>query len=492
MKLGEVIDRIIEPFDPGRVRRRMAERAAVEAMRDYDVARRGRRTQGWRRVNSSADREGEKGRERASAAGYDLVRNNIYAAAIEAQLKAHLVGDGIAIKATHRLKTVAKRAQDDWDAFAASRVDGRHDVYGIQRMACSGMIVGGETLVVWQPDDHGPNGRCRVLEGAYLDATKNRDVEGENLIVQGVEFNENGDRVAYWLFDRHPDDHGFRSRDSRRFAAEHVDHVFDQVRPGQTRGVSWLAPHALPLRDISELQDAGLMREKIAACVALILTPGENGGPTSPFDGASTEPAVSREVDTLRPGLIFRARPGETATTLTPTPTNGARDLVKQQLMGVAASTVPYHILSGDPSEANYSSLRAITNPFHTRLDDVQQNILVPFLAVPAFERRMKRLALMTGDKRFLEVVPECAFPPRRYNDPIKDLTGELLEIRAGLKSFDKALSERGLSVEDQLALIKAVNDLIDQYDLALEIDPRRLTTSGVLQAATGYLAGKQ
>lgn len=495
MELGDLIDRCIEPFAPNRARRRLAERMALRALREYDVAANGRRTQNWRRPRSSADHEGRRALTKARNTGYDLVRNNKYANTIDIQLTAHLVGDGIAVRLTHPDPKVQAAAQAAWDAFASSKVDGRRDIYGVQKLATSGMAVGGDTFVVWSPDNKGPDGRCKVLEGAFCDHEKNRDVPGENPIVQGVEFDKvTGDRVAYWLFDRHPGDIGFVSNASRRYDAAHVDHIYDERRAGQTRGISWFAPIAMTLRDVEDIADANRMKEKVAACLALILQSPEGGNPTSPFDEAAAASAApvgeTKSPDTVRPGMVFRTRPGETATTLNPPASGAGPQLMKQELMGVAAATVPYHVLTGDPSEANYSSLRALTLPFHARLDDVQQNILVPFLCLPAVERRMRRLSLETGDRRFLEVVAHFAMPVRRYNDPIKDLTGEEMEIRAGLKSMPKALSERGINPSTHLAEIAAFNEEADKLKLAFDTDPRRLTESGVLQAAAGYLFG--
>jgi len=496
--IGSLIDRAVEIVAPAAGRRRMAERLALSHMREYDAASAGRRTQGWRRPSSSADREGQKALGRTRDAGYELVRNNKYAAAIDIHLTTHLVGDGIAPRAVHKSKRVAKAAQEHLDDFFASKVDGRRDFFGVQKLSTSAMIVGGESLILWGPDDKGPDGRCRVVEGAYLDHLKNVDRPGENLIVQGVEYDrESDERVAYWIFERHPGDSMGYFGQSRRYDARNVDHVFDERRPGQSRGISWLATTATTLRDVADMADAKLMKEKVAACLALVLTPPESGGPPGPFDEAGQVAAAagpgtdgSRGLDTLRPGLVFRARPGETAQTVNPPQSGEGVALIKQELMGVAATTVPYHILTGDPSQANYSSLRALTNPFWARIDDVQQNILVPFICQAAADRRMRRLAAETGDRRFLEVTWKWSMPKRRMNDPIKDFTGELMEIRAGSKSMIEALTERGLNPQEHVAEIAAWVALTDAAKLALDSDPRRINLAGALQPATGYLFG--
>jgi lambda family phage portal protein len=498
MKLAEVIDRCLEPFSPRMVRQRVAERAALQIVRDYDVATSGRRNSTWRRPGSSADREGQKALTRARDAGYDLVRNNKYAAAIDIHLTAHLVGDGIAPRAVHKNKRIQKAAQEHLDAFFRSKVDGRRDFFGVQKLATSAMIVGGESLIVWGPDDTGPDGRCRVIEGAYLDHLKNLDDGNQNLIVQGVEFDRaTGDRVAYWLFDRHPGDISVRSFQSKRYDARYVDHVYDERRPGQTRGISWLATIASTLRDVADTADAKLMKEKVAACLALVLTSADNT-PIGPFDeggslgtGANGGTDAGNPSDTLRPGLVMRARAGENATVVNPPASGEGVGLMRQELMGVSATTIPYHILSGDPSQANYSSVRSQTNPFAGRIFEAQQHILIPFICLSTAERRMRRLSVQTGDRRFLEVTWKWALPVVRKNDPIKDFTGELMEVRAGTKSMIELLTERGRNPEEHIAEIVAWYAMTDSASLAFDSDPRRVNLAGALQPATGYLAGK-
>jgi capsid protein len=52
--------------------------------------------------------------------------------------------------------------------------------------------------------------------------------------------------------------------------------------------------------------------------------------------------------------------------------------------------------------------------------------------------RRLRRLALETGDNRYLDVGVNYALPVRRFVDPIKDLAAEIMEIRAGLKTLPR------------------------------------------------------
>jgi lambda family phage portal protein len=492
MSFGRIIDAAIAPFAPELAVRRTSARMSFEAIRGYDVAGSGRATKNWRRPQSSADTENARAVTKASNSAHDLVRNNKYAAAAIRQMTAASWGDGIAPMMIHPDKAVQKAAQDGWDRWAESKVSGQNDWYGHGKLSVRGMYVGGETLTVWKADATGPDGRLLGLEGDYLDITKTQTTAGGGRIVQGVEFDNDDERVAYWLHRDHPGDVLFAgSMQSRPMAAQYVDHLYEALRHGQTRGVSRLAAVALTLRDIADIEDAKRLQEKVAACVALIVTRPE-GQAKSPLTG-EVETVPGRKVDqqTVRPGMILELGEGGTANGFTPAPSNGGVEFIRQQLAAVSASMVPYHVMTGDVSQANYSGLRASFLGQWALLDDDQQNVIIPLHCKPAVDRRMRRLALETGDRRFLEVRQSWALPVRRQADPIKDLLAEVIEIRAGLKLLSRSLAERGINHEEHLQQLKALNDIIDELGLALETDPRRLTDSGVLQAATGYLAPK-
>lgn len=495
MSFGDFIDSLIEPFAPSRVRQRVAERLALKEIRQYDAAQAGRRTQGWRRPSTSADREIRGGLVKLRDGVRELVRNNKYAASAMRQMTANVVGDGITARAQHDDQAVAKAAQDAWDRWAESRVDGRDDFYGVQKLAFRATAEGGEALIVWGPDGDGPDGRCAVIEGDLLDHLKDTQSSADASaarIIQGVEFDRIGDRAAYWLLDHHPGDLGGFSRASKRYDAQHVDHIFEALRPGQTRGVSWFAPLAMTLRDLGDFEEAVLMKKKVEACLALILTPPDNANPTSPFDQQAQAAAAGgekgRSPDTLRPGMVFRARPGETASTLNPTASGGDVEFLRQQVMSVSANLAPYHLISGDPSQANYTQTRALLLGFWANLDDWQQNMMVPHGCNPAFARRMRRKALETGDRRFLQVKPHWAMPVRRLLDPLKDMAGLTAELRLGVETLPDVLAARGKDWREHFKTLAEVNTEIDRLGLALEADPRRVTQSGVLQAAAGYL----
>jgi lambda family phage portal protein len=493
MGFGRFLDGMLEPFAPAMAAKRSAARIAFSEVRQYDVAQRGRRTAGWRRPATSADAEAQRGLTLLRNSGHDLVRNNKYAAAGVRQIVANMIGDGIAPQFSHAEPGVAAKADEAWRRWAEGRVSDRGDFYEHQKLGARTMIIGGESLTLWRPDAGGPDGMVAGLEGDYLDLSKSQELTGGAYIVQGVEHDAADDRTAYWLFGRHPGDEILTTkRVSNPVSAAHVDHVFERLRHGQTRGVSWLSSVAMTLRDIGDIEDAVRMQQKVQACLGLIITPGDDAN-ASPLAGdRASDLPPERGIENLSPGLIMRTRKGETVHTVNPTQSAGAVEFIRQQLAAVSANMAPYHVMTGDVSQANYSSLRAAMLGHWALLDDWQQNVVIPHQCRPAVDRRLRRLAIETGDRRVLDVKISWALPVRRFVDPIKDLMGELIEIRAGLKTLARSLAERGINSDDHLQAIFDMNAKIDVLGLALDSDPRRLTDAGILQAATGYLAPKQ
>ncbi|AJP72272.1 phage portal protein [Sphingomonas hengshuiensis] len=503
MGFGDILDGVIAPIAPTWAARRMAARthiAAAQLARDgvraYDAASYNRRTANWNRQTNSINGETLRYRKTLAAAGWDLFQNNKYAAAGVRQQVAAIWGDGIAVQITHPVKRVRERAQADWDRWAESKVDDLGDWYGHGKVDIIEMIVGGEGLTVWQGDrNDGPFNSIVGKSGVELDASKNFRLTDGGKIVQGVQYNSQNRRTGYWLFGEHPNDPLGTGRPSQFVDAAYVDHMFERVSHGQARGVSWLGAVAMTLQDIAEIEDARRLSEKIQNCLSLIITPAEGQG-TSPLGVQGVAPGSgpadgARPLgESISPGMIARTLPGEQVQVVNPQPSNATVQFLQQQLAGVSANMVPYHLMTGDVSQANYSGLRAAMNGSYGLLDDWQQNVVIPLKCKPAVMRRMQRLAWQTGDARFLDVGMTFALPVRRLVDPVKDLLGELMEVRAGWKLTTKAMAERGLNGEAHIREIARINAMLDELKLALDSDPRKLTDSGVLQAAAPYLYG--
>ena len=103
-----------------------------------------------------------------------------------------------------------------------------------------------------------------------------------------------GRRVAYWLFSYHPGGVLILNPRggivSQPVPADQIMHVYRVLRPGQVRGVPWLAPVMMALRDLDDYCDAERVRKKIEACVTAFVQQPE-GIDGDPLGLAGTDPS---------------------------------------------------------------------------------------------------------------------------------------------------------------------------------------------------------
>lgn len=488
-----MLDGLIERISPGWALKRATARAALDGVRSYAAAERGRLTSDWRARHTSADAELLSDLPILRSRVRQMVRDNPLMEATRRNLVVGLVGDGVAARATHPDQDVAKEAQDIWDEHAVSLVDGWDDHYGDQKLTVSSTMQGGETLTIWSERDGVPDGVYRTIEGDYLDHTLNRLLDDGGRIVGGIEFNRGGFRVAYHLHEEHPGDLLARlGTKHRRIDARDVDHHFEATRSGMTRGVPW--PHASvrTVRDNGDIAEAVRIKKRIEACVTLFRRPGETAGDPKPL-GERRQQTKGPQHETLRPGMILYGEPDEEAPSFfQPTSMGDSEGFMRVQAMGACAGMgVPYHLATGDVSQANFTTLRADTVAYHARLDDWTQNMMVPRKLTPAFLRIMRREALRRRKPALLQVRCLWTPPSRQWVDPLKEIMAKVLEARAVPGGLMDLLTERGLDLHSAVALQKQINDLFDQNGLAMDTDPRRLNGAGTLQPAAGYLNPK-
>jgi lambda family phage portal protein len=486
------LDRALSTLAPGAALRRARRRQALGVLqRSYEGARTGRRTEGWVTAATSANAEIGPGLLRLRDRSRDLVRNNAWAAKAMQAITTNLVGTGIVPRARAAEPETAALADRLWSRFTATAdADGLTDLYGIQALAVRAMAESGEVLVRLRErreEDPGSGpGQARLavplqlqlLEADHLDAGRTGDLPDGGFVLQGIEHDPLGRRRAYWLFPVHPGEvASFRrtTLQSVPVPARAVLHLFERQRPGQVRGVPWLAPVLLRLRDLDEYDDAELVRKKIEACFAAFVT-GDEDGETL---GAASTDARGRRVESFEPGMIEYLAPGKDVKFATPSSAGGYDSYLRVQLHAVAAGLgLTYELLTGDLSQVNYSSIRAGLLEFRRRMEALQWQLLVPGFCEPVW-RRFVAVAQATGALPDGEITAEWTAPRFEAVDPLKDVQADVLAVRAGLMSLREAIARAGYDPASVLAEIAATNAELDALGLVLDSDPRKATRTG-------------
>lgn len=458
----------------------LAELGKLEG-RAYDAAKVGRRTENWVAGGTSANAEVGGGISAVRNRGRDLVRNNPHAASATRKFAAKVVGTGIV---PQPLRTDARRqaASDAWSAFVDNcDPEGQLDFYGLQRQIARTLMESGEVIVRLLPRPASFGLRVplqiQVLEGDYLDSSKTQDLKDGGAIIQGVEFDQYGRRVAYWLFEGHPGDatgiwRGAGRAVSTRVDAAFVRHIFDPLRPGQARGISMFAPVVLRMRDVGEYDDATIVQRKIASMLMGFRK--KAAGPAASPLGTKTDDK-SRRVATMSPGTIVDLESGEDIVFTDPPAITDYTAYMTSQLRAVAAGVgVTYEMMTGDLSQTNYSSARVGLIDFWDIVDQFQWLILVPQLCNPVWKMVMQFAALSERSLRGPAPIAKMRMPRRRWVDPVKEVQAEKEAVRSGFKTEDDVIGEQGEDPDEVRETQARINAERDRLGLVSDSDPRR------------------
>lgn len=255
--------------------------------RRFDAAAGGRRWQGaqsfgW--INSEIAAAAAPVRRRASY----YARNNPWIANGVTAIVANAIGAGIKPQSQHPDRAIREALHAAWARWTDDAdADGVTDFYGLQAIALRAMVETGEAFAQFAPTSTGGL-RVRLLDAEMIPADYSRELGDGRRILQGIELDADGTRVAYHVFRNRPDVPTLGAPlDLVRIPAEQMAHVFSPLAPGQLRGISWLAPVLLRLHELDLYEDAQLVRQKVAALFAGFVTD-VNGTGAAGFDGTQT------------------------------------------------------------------------------------------------------------------------------------------------------------------------------------------------------------
>lgn len=436
------LDRLIAGFAPVAALRRARARAALTAVMHYRASDLHRRSPSIRLASGDADTAAFGARRNLALIARDVVRNNPTAQRAVAVIVNNVIGTGIEPK----LVTDSAPLRAAWAGMArlldstALDCDGVSTLAGLQRLALQTLVVDGESLVVWtQGDARGP--QIRVLENDYLDDRQQGPVgSAGHLLFDGIERDRAGRVVAYHLFDEHPGSavQGAltRSLTSTRVAAERVLHLYRVDRPGQRRGVSWLAPVLDDLVALADNDEAQLMRQKIAACFAAFLrtdsTEAEAGFPTE-----------------LSPGLVQRIGSADEISFANPPDVTGYDDFARVHLRRVAVGLgITYESMTGDLSQVNFSSARLGRIDMAQNVDSWQWQLMIPRLCQPLGAWVLRQWAYGAFDATLLSAMATARLdwtpPPPVIADPKTETGVAVARIEAGLTSRPAEIRKMG------------------------------------------------
>ena len=367
---------------------------------------------------------------------------------------AEAVGAGIEANSAHPDPEIAAAIDAAFgEALDMIDADGRTDGRGLAASIVRAEITDGEAFVhLFERDSRT---LARLVPTERVDETDNRNLGNGHYTIAGVEFDAEGTRVAYHVHRGDPNG-TFGAHGTVRVSASDMLHVFRPSHPGAVRGVSQLAPVLVPANELDQWTDATIVGHKVAAMHAgFVVDPNANGtvfgdvGANGDLSDISLEPGVVR---VLPAGTDIRFN--------TPDQTKDGIAFAKFVVAQIAAGLgVPPHLVDGDLSQANYSSLRAGLLPFRAKVEQYTYHTLVPQFLDPLF-RRVVTTEVLSGRLDVPSLDEAFAvewLPPRPLQvDPAKDADAMRTLLDMGLLSRRQAAASLGWNVASLDAEIAA------------------------------------
>lgn len=396
-----------------------------------------------------------------------MCRNNPYAASGVEGYASNAIGTGAVPAPLFPEPKMRKYLMDRFRHWTDhSDFDGVADFYGQQKLSVEAMVRDGEHLIRFHTENPRTDTVALQLESLECDHLPYHRASFEQVpdghrVESGIELDRSGRRVAYHLLTQHPGEGG--TSETVRVEASDIIHLFRPTRSKQLRGETWFTTVLVALWEMERYDDAERLRKILAASLTGFITSTSVADDSViPVDQDSLESQIADAG--IEPGTFTRLEPNESVTIA------GAADVgpmyetyIKVQLRAIARGIgVTYHQLCGDPSDANFSSMRADKLEVQRRMEAFQHSIFVY-----QWLRRVWNKWLNVGYMQWVAGLPggleipdypkrraeyelvDWQFPGWPWVDPLKDVTAAILEKQHGLNSRRRILAGKGNDVEE-------------------------------------------
>jgi lambda family phage portal protein len=479
--------------------------------RSFAGAEVNRLTAGWVTSVQSADSEIKGSLKKLRNRSRQLVRDVDYCKNAIRAITDNVVGTGVRLQAQVRKQRGGKldqkindqieRAWKKWGRADSCDVAGKLCFDDLTRNAVSAWAESGECMIRLirgrQFGDSEVGFALQLMESDMLDEDYQGKAQKKGWEWRmGVLVDEWQRPQKYAFFSRHPGDTLFVSQpaaeDRHVFVdAKDVIHLARFERPGQTRGVPWMASAIQRMHHLEGYESAELVRARASsALMAWVQSPeGELSG-----DGVTDDDRVYD----MSPGAIRYLAPGESVHVPNlDAPDGQFEPFLRAMLRALAAGIgCSYETISRDYSQTNYSSSRL------SLLQDQE--------AFKALQYQLKEVFLERIYNEWLEIavlsgalsLPTYQAEPQRYRmakwlfrgwgwvDPMKEVQSAQLAVKSGFKTQSQVLAETsGMDLEEFLVARKNEIDLAEQ--LGLSFDTEAVATPTQTEAKVGGITNE-
>ncbi|AGT07900.1 phage portal protein [Paracoccus aminophilus] len=442
-----VIDRVVGFFNPEAGLRRSLARVQTHEVMNYDAATRGRRAYGWKAPASAADASAYGSRARLRQLSRDMIRNRAYAARAKDVVVANVVGEGVSPSVRSDDADTKVTVEDlirrhlltnDLDSL------GEYDLFEMQQICMTSVFSDGEVLLRrrlrnTQYDRHLTLPfQIELVEVDCLDTTIQS--WGDNLVIEGIEYGPTGAIEAYHLYNEHPGAVRHRKAfESTRVHWSDIIHLRRFDRPGQLRGVPWLAPVMMTLGEISDYQEAQILKQRMSSLMAIVL---------KYLTGAPRPAKAGAGLEELAPGAVVELPEGAEPVVVQPPTVEGYDEFMTVALRTIAVGIgITHEALTGNLRQVNFSSARMGRSEMDRLVRMWQRGLIIAQMGV-GIERWLRDGIRMLRLNHDLDFRLDWTPPRRIMVDPTREIPSMIEEVEAGLNSRQGVQRELGRDPE--------------------------------------------
>lgn len=470
------------------LRQEAAERAVISVINSgyshYGASRTKANVRGWNSHSGSAKEDIEDNldllRQRSrdaymgiptATAALKTLRTNVIAGGL--MPSPQIDGDFLKMSSeqVEKLQAQILREFSLWADSTACDADRVDDFYGLQQLAFLSSLMNGDafaTLTLKPRPGQPYDLRVRLIEADRVCSPNYRDrmtpgnVMGREVasVVQGVETDEDGEIIAYWISNKHPRSYTtLKLQDWKRVEVygkktgmKNVLHIMQRERAGQRRGVPILAPVLETLKQLERYADA----ETTAALLGAIFTVFVKKGSITdegPFGQMMREELVKRvtgggERDPndleLGAGLIMDLEMGESVDTVeTQHPHSGYDSFMMARMKQVgAALEIPVNVLYKH-FDVNFSCARGALNEFW-RTCGMMRDWFAEDFCQPIYEMWLTEAVArgrIDAPGYFDDPAIRKAYSDCKWNGPARTAMNPSQEVEAAVKRVQAGFS---------------------------------------------------
>lgn len=381
-------------------------------------------------------------------------RTNVVGAGLKLKSQIDFEFLGISEDEARELERKIEREFSLWADSTACDIERLDNFAELQQLAYLNYLMSGDVLVTL-PATKRPGMpydlRIRLIEA---DRLSNPMGNFDPRIVGGVEVNDAGEVVAYWISTHHPLSwqnsetkwtrvEAYGAKTGRR----NVLHIMNRERINQRRGVPFLAPVIEALRQLGKYTEAELVAAVVSSLLVVFIekkqqefAPGLDGG----IDESEQIDADDENSIELAPGSVVDLNEGETANAVTPGRPNSNFDPFVEAICRQigAALEIPFEILL-KCFHSSFTASRGALLEFW-KMVKMQRSWLANDFCQPIFEEFLCEAVAkgrISAPGFFADPLIRRAYCRAEWNGPAQGLLNPVQEVEAAAKRVENCFS---------------------------------------------------